>query len=64
MATFLSTLIFSSYDIEARIERAHRLAKEFLEPLSPGVAVRNSVDDHVQWLKTTPRLQIGDGSGV
>jgi serine phosphatase RsbU (regulator of sigma subunit) len=42
------------YDIEARIERAYRLAKEFLEPLSPGAPVRNSVDDHVQWLKTTP----------
>lgn len=39
------------YDIEARIERAERLAKEFLEPLPPGVPVRNSVDDHVQWLK-------------
>ena len=42
------------YDIEARIERAERLAKEFLEPLPPGVPVRNSVDDHVQWLTRTP----------
>src|SRR5205823_2650302 len=42
------------YDIKARIQRAHRLAKEFLEPLPPGVPVRNSVDDHVQWLKQTP----------
>jgi len=42
------------YDIDARIERAQRLAKEFLEPLPSGVAVRNSVDDHVQWLKRTP----------
>src|SRR3974377_943752 len=42
------------YDIEARIQQAHRLSKEFLEPLLPGVQVRNSVDDHVQWLKTTP----------
>jgi serine phosphatase RsbU (regulator of sigma subunit) len=42
------------YDIDARIQQAQRLAKEFLEPLAPGVAVRNSVDDHVQWLKTTP----------
>ena len=42
------------YDIDARIERAQRLAKEFLEPLPPGLAVRNSVDDHVQWLKRTP----------
>lgn len=42
------------YDIDARIQRAQRLAKEYLEPLAPGGAVRNSVDDHVQWLKRTP----------
>ena len=42
------------YDIDARIHQAQRLAKEFLEPLPPGVRLRNSVDDHVQWLKTTP----------
>ncbi len=42
------------YDIDARIQRAQRLSKEFLEPLPPGVPVRNSVDDHVQWLKGTP----------
>jgi serine phosphatase RsbU (regulator of sigma subunit) len=42
------------YDLDARIERAQRRAKEFLEPLPPGVAVRNSVDDHVEWLKGTP----------
>lgn len=42
------------YDIDARIERAHRLSGEVLEPLPPGVPVRNAVDDHVQWLKTTP----------
>ena len=41
------------YDIEARIERAERLSKEFLEPLPAGSPVRNSVDDHVQWLKGT-----------
>ena len=41
------------YDIDARIQRAQRLAREFLEPLPPGVPVRNSVDDHVQWLKRT-----------
>jgi serine phosphatase RsbU (regulator of sigma subunit) len=41
------------YDIEARIQQAQRLTKEFLEPLSPGAPVRNSVDDHVQWLKET-----------
>jgi serine phosphatase RsbU (regulator of sigma subunit) len=42
------------YDIDARIQRAQRLSREFLEPLPPGVPVRNSVDDHLQWLMTTP----------
>jgi serine phosphatase RsbU (regulator of sigma subunit) len=42
------------YDIDARIQRAERLSREFLEPLPQGVPVRNSVDDHVQWLKGTP----------
>src|SRR5207253_7093098 len=42
------------YDIDARIERAVRLSKEFLEPLPYGAHLRNSVDDHVQWLKVTP----------
>src|SRR5215469_2233262 len=42
------------YDIDARIQRAQRLAKEFLEPLPLGVPVRNAVDDHIRWLKTTP----------
>src|ERR1700745_817432 len=41
------------YDIDARIQRAQRLSKEFLEPLPPGALVRNVVDDQVQWLKTT-----------
>ena len=42
------------YDIDARIERALRLAKEYLEPLPPGAPVRNCVDDHVEWMKATP----------
>lgn len=42
------------YDIDARIRRAERLSREFLEPLPPGVPVRNCVDDHVEWLKMTP----------
>src|SRR6202049_4778790 len=41
------------YDITARVQRAQRISKEFLEPLPPGVPVRNSVDDHVQWLQRT-----------
>ena len=40
------------YDIDARIRQAQRLSKDFLDPLPPGVALRNSVDDHVRWLKT------------
>ena len=42
------------YDIDARIERAQRLSKQFLQPLAPGAPVRNSVDDHVQWLRNRP----------
>src|SRR5438045_5427068 len=42
------------YDIDARIQRALRLSKEFLEPLASGAPLRNSVDDHVEWLKATP----------
>lgn len=49
------------YDIDARIQRAQRLSKEFLESLPPGAPARNSVDDHVQWLKGTsgynPRME-------
>lgn len=41
------------YDIDARIQQAQRLSKEFLEPLPPGDILRNTVDDQVQWLKTT-----------
>ena len=42
------------YDIDARIERAQRLAVEYLEPLPPGLPIRNSVDDHVEWLRSRP----------
>ena len=42
------------YDIDARIQQAERLAREFLEPLPPGTPVRNAVDDHVRWLKSRP----------
>ncbi|HKF05591.1 MAG TPA: PP2C family protein-serine/threonine phosphatase [Candidatus Sulfotelmatobacter sp.] len=41
------------YDIDSRIKQAHRLAEQFLETLAPAVPVRNSVDDHVRWLKGT-----------
>jgi serine phosphatase RsbU (regulator of sigma subunit) len=42
------------YDIDARIERALRLAQEFLDPLPPGLVPRNSVDDHVEWMRSRP----------
>lgn len=44
------------YDIDARIERAQRLAKEFLEPLPPSAVPRNAVDDHILWLKSKPNF--------
>jgi serine phosphatase RsbU (regulator of sigma subunit) len=45
------------YDIGARIQRAKRLAEEFLKPLPPGEHPLNSVDDHVEWLRGTPGYQ-------
>ncbi|MBS1851615.1 MAG: serine/threonine-protein phosphatase [Acidobacteria bacterium] len=42
------------YNIDARIAVALKLAAEYLEPLPKGQVPRNSVDAHVQWLKTRP----------
>src|SRR5467141_4646069 len=42
------------YDIDARIQRALQRSKEFLEPLPASAAPRNSVDNHVEWLKSRP----------
>jgi serine phosphatase RsbU (regulator of sigma subunit) len=42
------------YDIDARIQRALKQSKEYLEPLPTGAAPRNSVDDHVEWMKSRP----------
>jgi serine phosphatase RsbU (regulator of sigma subunit) len=42
------------YDIDARIGWALKRSKEYLEPLQTGAAPRNSVDDHVEWLKSRP----------
>ena len=36
------------YDIDARIERALRLSREFIEPLPPGAVPRDAVDDHIE----------------
>jgi len=45
------------YNIDARVQRALKLSKEFLEPLPPGAPPRNSVDDHVAWLKSRPNYK-------
>jgi len=42
------------YDIDARIQRALKRSKQYLESLPAGTMPRNSVDDHVKWLKSTP----------
>src|SRR5215475_8710971 len=42
------------YDIDARIERALKRSKDYLDPLPAGTPARNSVDDHVEWLKSKP----------
>src|SRR6185503_6814658 len=40
------------YDVDARIRQALNLSKECLDPLPPGATPRNSVDDHVQWMRS------------
>ena len=47
------------YDIDERIQRALKRSKEYLEPLPTGAAPRNSVDDHVEWLKSRPGYKPG-----
>lgn len=42
------------YDVDARIRQALKLSKEFLDLLPPGAPPRNSVDDHVEWLRSRP----------
>lgn len=42
------------YNIDARIAAALKRSKQYLEPLPKGQTPRNSVDEHVQWLKSTP----------
>jgi serine phosphatase RsbU (regulator of sigma subunit) len=42
------------YNIDARIARALKLSRLYLEPLPNDQLPRNSVDAHVQWLKTKP----------
>jgi serine phosphatase RsbU (regulator of sigma subunit) len=40
------------YDIDARIQRALKLSKGYLDPLPANTPPRNSVDDQVNWLKS------------
>src|SRR6195256_3981389 len=42
------------YNIDARIAGALKRSKQYLEPLSKDQTPRNSVDEHVQWLKSKP----------
>ncbi|HLH07944.1 MAG TPA: PP2C family protein-serine/threonine phosphatase [Terriglobales bacterium] len=49
------------YNIDARIARAVRLAKEYLDPLPPGASPRNEVDTHVQWMESRPDYTPADG---
>jgi serine phosphatase RsbU (regulator of sigma subunit) len=42
------------YDLGARIRQALKLSEEFLDPLPSGALPRNSVDDHVEWLRSRP----------
>lgn len=42
------------YNIDARIAAALKRSKQYLDPLPKGQTPRNSVDEHVQWLKSKP----------
>ena len=42
------------YNIDARMARAHKLSKEYLESLPQGTGPRSEVDVHVQWLESKP----------
>jgi serine phosphatase RsbU (regulator of sigma subunit) len=42
------------YNIDARIARAIKLSHDYLQPLPEGQTPRNTVDSHVQWLKSRP----------
>ena len=42
------------YDLDTRIKLALQRSREYLEKLPPGAPPRNSVDDHVKWLKSRP----------
>lgn len=47
------------YDIDARIQRALKRSKQYLEPLPAGAMPCSSVDDHVKWLKSRSGYKSG-----
>src|SRR5579872_3154377 len=48
------------YNIDGRIARAHKLAREYLEPLPQRSTPRNEVDVHVQWMEARPEFSTED----
>src|SRR5271168_562725 len=42
------------YDIAARISRAFKLSKDFLQTHAPGTPEYNSVDELIDWLQSRP----------
>lgn len=50
------------YDIDARIARANKLSKQYLEPLAEGAHAESAVDAHVQWLQSRPGYTPEDGA--
>ena len=42
------------YNIDARIGRANKLARQYLEPPPDGLTTSTVVDAHLQWLKSRP----------
>src|SRR6202011_2360544 len=50
------------YDIDARIARALKLSEAYLQPLATGQTPRNSVDAHVEWLRSKPSYDDADAA--
>ncbi|HZL52133.1 MAG TPA: PP2C family protein-serine/threonine phosphatase [Terracidiphilus sp.] len=50
------------YNIGARIARANKLSKKYLEPPLEGSIPQNGVDVHVQWLQARPDYTFADAA--
>lgn len=50
------------YNIDERISRARKLSEKYMEPLPEGDRPQNSVDDHVQWMESTPDYNAADAA--